>query len=335
MISFLAAAAIQSTPVDFRIVAPGAKKAEYVGDLTSWGTPVSMTKRGSVWSYKRDLPADARLEYQFILDGAWTLDPRNERKVDNGFGGFNSVWIGPAYRESAPLQPPKNPMRRFELQVRSENVPSRTVVVFLPPQDLPDTPILIYQDGKEYEQLAHIQTILQNLVEQGKARPAALVLVSSPNRNKEYWQRSAAFERFITSELLQQVRTAYPSLSKSARNVFVGGSSLGGLISLRLAERNPGVIAGGAHSQSGAFHVAQDLVQPPALRSIAESSRLYLDWGIYETPLTDGNERMARALRLEKRAFGSKVTNEGHNWTAWRERLPAALMYLLPKTAAR
>ena len=29
-----------------------------------------------------------------------------------------------------------------------------------------------------------------------------------------------------------------------------------------------------------------------------------------------------------KRPFGSKLTDEGHNWTAWRNRMVAGLVYL-------
>lgn len=41
------------------------------------------------------------------------------------------------------------------------------------------------------------------------------------------------------------------------------------------------------------------------------------------------HEEAVQKLREMKRSFGMKVTNEGHNWTAWRNRMETGLIYLL------
>ncbi|MGH9556924.1 MAG: hypothetical protein ACRD2Y_13985 [Terriglobales bacterium] len=43
-------------------------------------------------------PADARLEYKFVVDDQWQLDPLNPQRKDNGVGGENNFFTLPEYR---------------------------------------------------------------------------------------------------------------------------------------------------------------------------------------------------------------------------------------------
>lgn len=110
---------------------------------------------------------------------------------------------------------------------------------------------------------------------------------------------------------------------------------MGGVISLRLAEEFPDKVAGGVHSQSGAFVYDfpaldyHELAEPDHLLKVAKGTRLWFCWGSFEGSLTTANEKLTRTLRELGIPFGEKSTDEGHNWTAWRNRMEAGLTYIL------
>jgi glycosidase len=58
-----------------------------------WTVGVPMTKTGSTWAASIQVPWDGAVQYKFSVDGSttWIEDPANPNKVDDGFGGFNSV----------------------------------------------------------------------------------------------------------------------------------------------------------------------------------------------------------------------------------------------------
>lgn len=328
MISAVAAMFVLSASgAEFRLIAPDAKQVQWVGDRFGWGAPQPMRRDGDAWVFRIDVPRDARLEYKFVVDGDWRLDVANPAQVDNGVGGFNSVWTGPDYKRTAPLQVPASPLRRVEFDLGGEGVDERRCVLFVPAGRGP-FPVILYADGAEYESRLKAPVILANLIAARRVRPAILLLVPPRDRTQEYWRDSMAYEAWVTGPLLARARMAAP-VSRRPEDVFVGGASLGGLISMRLAQNHPDVVGGGVHSQSGAFWASPDLLAQSSLRRLAGGARLVLDWGGFEGRLTVSNERLADALGRGGRESTTLVTPEGHNWTAWQNRFAAGLEALL------
>ncbi len=220
-------------------------------------------------------------------------------------------------------------MERMELHIGG-----RTVIAFAPKEST-DLPIIIYGDGPSYENPGRVQYVLENLVEAGTCRPAVVVLVPPIDRMLEYGDDWRAYGDYIFMDLLPTVRRRTDA-SARAEDTFMGGSSLGGLISLRLAEEFPDKLAGGIQCQSAAVQWAalaiehNEAVTPDKLKRISPSCRIWLDWGDFEDTLTAANQKLATTLRGQHRAFGFKTTSEGHTWTAWRNRMEAGLTYLLP-----
>lgn len=325
--ALIAAAFLAPNPVTIKLTAPAAKEVFFVGDLTGWAEPKPMTKSGSDWTITFDIPDDARFEYKFTVDQQWWLDPANPKKGDNGVGGQNSIWEGPKYKATTNEGAPKKPLNRSSIKL-----PSREITIFSPdsPKGLP---ILLYGDGPNYEKYGKIQNVVQNLVEAKKIKPVVIVLVPPVDRWKEYGSGWKGYADTLFNEILPAVR-ALTGASNKPEDLYVGGSSMGGLISLRLAEEFPDKVAGGVHSQSGAFLKAstEDFSETGSeakLKQLAPSLRLWICWGSYEGDLTAANERCVKSLNNLGRKFGSKVTHEGHNWTAWRNRMEEALVYLL------
>ncbi|MDR3689961.1 MAG: alpha/beta hydrolase-fold protein [Fimbriimonas sp.] len=314
--------------VEFAYQSATAKKVQLAGDFDAWSSTMDMTRVGDKWVKSVDLPDNCRIEYKLVVDGNWITDPNNPRHMSNGLGGENSIWQGPRYKISCHDQPPKTPLIRTELRVGG-----RTIVVFAPSKS-DGLPVLMYGDGPTYENPGKIQVIVENLVEARKIRPVVLALIPPIDRMKEYGPEWKAYGTYALDEVLPEVRKATGASTKP-EDVFMGGSSMGGLISLRLAEEYPDKLAGGIHSQSAAIQWTslnlhnEDVSTVSKLNRIAPTTRISLDWGTFESSLTDANVQLAKTLTTLKRPFSSKVTPEGHNWTAWRNRMEAGLIYLL------
>lgn len=314
--------------VVFRIDAPSARDVKLASDIFGWDRPKNMERVGESWQIAVDLPPDARIEYQFVVDGRWTLDPENPNASENGFGGRNSCYIGPGYHFDSPDDVPELPMRRLTMRVSGEAA-TRVVTLYLPETGESDLPLLMYGDGPDYEAHVRPHFILQNLFEQGKLPPVAIALIPSKDRIQEYWKNSAPYERYVVESVLPAIRRRAPQISQDPSKVFVGGASLGGLISMRIAQRFPDHVAGGVHSQSGAFWASPGVFARSALARLNPELRLFIDWGRYEGVLTVSNDRMVDMLGRMMKPYGSAVTGEGHNWTAWRARFAAGVEYLL------
>lgn len=315
--------------VTLRYESATAKEVLFAGDVVGWSEPKPMTKEGANWSITFNLPEDARFEYKFVVDDNWILDPKNPRKGDNGVGGQNSIYEGPEYKLHTNEGTPKQPLQRSIVKL-----PQREVVVFAPKKS-DGLPLFLYGDGENYEKYGKIQNVVQNLVESGKIKPVILVLIPPIDRMNEYGAGWKSYGEMLIAEVLPTVR-ALTQASDKAEDVYLGGSSMGGLISLRLAEEFPDHFAGGVHSQSGAFLKTSfgdfsSVIASEGFRKLAPNLRLWLCWGAFEGDLSQANEDAVAQLTRLGRKFASKKTNEGHNWTAWRNRMEEALVYLLGK----
>lgn len=313
----------QAQEVTFTYKGAGTK-VQIAGDMLGWDSPGLMTKVGDKqWIYRFKV-ADkiARFEYKFIVDGQWINDP-SAPKVDNGFGSENSVFQTSQYKLSVPDETPKSPLIRSEFEVKG-----RKVIVYAPKKSA-GLPILCYADGQDYEGRAKIQNIYANLVAQGKLRPAVLVLVPPRDRMKEYWGDWKQYGELLLDGILPEVRKR-TQCSSLPGDLYLGGSSLGGRISLKLAQEFPQKVAGGVHSQSGAFQVEPAMASSTSMAKLAKSTRVVLDYGTYERELTETNDRLSTQEKRNRRVWVYK-TGEGHNWTAWRNRMVKGLLFLLGK----
>ncbi len=82
------------TKVRFVLHAPNAEKVMLVGDFNNWSnkaTPMSDNEGNGVWRLTVPLePGSYR--YKFLVDGErWVNDPGADGKINDGFGGFNSL----------------------------------------------------------------------------------------------------------------------------------------------------------------------------------------------------------------------------------------------------
>jgi 1,4-alpha-glucan branching enzyme len=88
----------------FQYDAPAAQRVNLAGVFNDWGgtligpfdstiDPMTKNEKG-IWQIV--IPLDpGRYEYKFVLDGGvvWKHDPNNAERVDDSFGGYNSVIV--------------------------------------------------------------------------------------------------------------------------------------------------------------------------------------------------------------------------------------------------
>lgn len=89
---------LEITPegVRFNLYAPKIDRVVVAGDFNNWSTaadPLYDRENDGVWSVIIPLEP-GRYEYKFHVNGEkWIPDPGNPERVDDGFGGFNSVLV--------------------------------------------------------------------------------------------------------------------------------------------------------------------------------------------------------------------------------------------------
>jgi hypothetical protein len=89
------AATADTVFVRFQLIAPNADLVSLTGSFNDWASDTyQMSKEdGGIWSITLPLPL-GEYQYQFVVDGDRRIpDPRSHARVDDGFGGINSVVV--------------------------------------------------------------------------------------------------------------------------------------------------------------------------------------------------------------------------------------------------
>lgn len=309
-----------------------AKRVEVVGDFTGW-SPAGLVLRDApgaagVRYIRLKFPRSARAEYKLVADGKWILDPLNPNRNNNGVGGLNSYFTGPDYRL------PIYSSGRDELRGRIERlaVPGddrRKVQVYLPSGydgSKARYPVLYAQDGTESIELGRAAETADRMIAEGKIEPFVIVFVDPIDRMKEYWADDR-FADWMARTLVPLVDSRYRTrATRDAR--ALSGASLGGTISVWTALRHPDTFARVA-GFSTAFQVDEYRILASLARLDNEARRknplrFYLDAGRYEPLILDASRRANILLRARGYPVTYREAPVGHNYTAWRDRLPDA-----------
>ncbi len=174
-----------------------AKRVEVVGDFTGWA-PAGLLLRdvpgtNNLKFIRLKFPAATRLEYKLVADGEWLLDPLNPNRNDNGVGGQNSNFNGPAYSPSTYAAGSKELRGRLE-QLRLPGDDKRKVQVYLPPgyeRGRVRYPVLYMQDGTQAIELGRAAETADRMINGRKVEPFVIVFIDPLDRMKEYWADDA------------------------------------------------------------------------------------------------------------------------------------------------
>lgn len=235
----------------------------------------------------------------------------------------------------------------------------RDIIVYLPPEYDAEAerrfPVLYLQDGQNlFEgetsyipwQYWRVGETADDCIRAGQVEPLIIVGIynAGKSRVREYtpWRDTKhggggadRYARFLTEELMPFVEAAY-RVKRESGDTGIGGSSLGGLLSLYLGLKMPevfGKIAALSPSvwwDRGHIHRFVSRAKP------ASRPKLWLDVGTREGPRTaDQVERFRDVLLLkgwmpEQDLHFERIEGAEHNEAAWELRVGPFLRFLFP-----
>lgn len=249
-------------------------------------------------------------------------------------------------------------------EFRSEKLGnSRTIAVWLPPDyDKSDGryPVLYLQDGQNVFDRAtaafgnewQVDETATELIEKGEIRPLIVVAVgNTSDRIDEYTMTVDArmnaggagrlYISFLTDELIPWIDNTYRT--ESGRDAtWIGGSSLGGLISLHACLERPDVFSGClAFSPSLAWDREQIFAVISATNRWPANTKLWLSMGTLEGGSAESQaantRRTARLAELletqglqpEVNFWYRSIENARHDEPAWSKQFPEALKAII------
>src|SRR5262249_20280803 len=199
-----------------------AKSVEMMGDLTGWGQRGVKLKKlhgKDIHYVSLQVANDARIEYKYLINGNWQLDPLNPNRNDNGVGGLNNFFVMPKYRPSE-WASQRDDIKHGRIEDLSAEIRGgkRQVRVYLPPDyDSANEhyPTIYLGDGIEYIERARVNIIADNLIAARLLRPVIIVCIAPIDRMKEYWL-NADYVNFLVNEIVPKVDAKYRTIKSPA-----------------------------------------------------------------------------------------------------------------------
>jgi enterochelin esterase-like enzyme len=242
----------------------------------------------------------------------------------------------------------------------------RVALVYLPPGYRRDTrrqyPLLLLHDGQNVfdgstsyvsGEYWRVREAADQLIAARKIEPVVIaafyhggakrVFEYTPTRTVKLGGGGAALHaRAVLEELLPFLRARY-RLLPHARHTGLGGSSLGGLVTLWLGLEHPEVFGKLGVMSPSAWWSARYILRRVQAIQHPQRQRLWLDVGTQEgaTPLFSVRDvRLLKAMLVTKgwregrNLHYAEVEGAGHSERAWAERVPEMLKFLYPRKAA-
>jgi enterochelin esterase-like enzyme len=343
-------------------------KSPYVGAVLMdfHEKPMSRIGDSDLWYATVRVPADSSFDYGFIVaDGPppvtvpWRPgggDGRLDRVQRDPNNPKQHFILSRIELPGAPPQPwivanPNTPKGvTKELTIDSKRLgEKRKVGVYVPPGYDPKQryPLLIAFDGEVYgmgpEANVPLPTILDNLIAAKKIPPIVAALVATGTERRRDLAYSEPFGNFVADELVPKLRAEFHA-GYRPQDVVITGSSLGGLASSFIAFHHSDVI-GKVLSQSGSYQWIANAVDHDLdpttegnqlARDIAAAPKkpitFYLETGIFEDKLRDGNRHLRDVLVAKGYALTYREFHGSHDYSMWRGTISDGLIALLSRS---
>lgn len=239
---------------------------------------------------------------------------------------------------------------KYHRDVKGENVLSRDLVVWLPPNYAEEDnsyPVVYMQDGQNifdpvtssYGTDWAIDETCDSLINAGKIPGVIVVgIYNTQDRNEEYHpgKKGDSYMRYVLETIKPLIDSNYRTKSDKEHTI-VGGSSSGGTFAFMIAWQYPNVFSK-AICLSPAFKINKiDLViMVNEYNGKKKSLQFYIDNGgiALEDKLQSGIDEMLEALQQKgfKEAedfLWVKDKEAQHNEAAWAKRFPIAIEWIM------
>jgi enterochelin esterase-like enzyme len=249
--------------------------------------------------------------------------------------------------------------------VKHEQFPSRflrnqrDLIVYLPPgydaQPLRRFPVLYLHDGQNLFDGAtsfipgmdwHVGQTADQWIQEGRVEPLIIVGIYNAGKQRlgEYTPtrapklgggRANRYAEFLLEEVRPFVHNQY-HVQDGAENTGIGGSSLGGLVSLYLGLRQPRIFGKIAALSPSVWWNERVILRFASTASAEPLPRIWLDIGTREGPrIVDDVERfrdilLGKGWQLDQNLHYERVEGAEHNEAAWAQRVGPFLQFLFP-----
>lgn len=305
-----------------------------------------LTRVGDVWELALPRPDLDRIEYRFTVTrpveggvaAETILDPDNPVSVETAFGS-RSVMEMPGYAVPSWLSAPSVSGGFTPISLEGETVADIPVTVWAPEgTEGQPLPLLLVNDGPEYDKLASITQFAGTQIAAGALPPHRLAL-AHPVMRDAWYSGSPKYLRTIAGQGIGRISEQAPV----AGPVVVMGASLGGLTALLVGLLDVDEI-GGVFSQSGSFfqtkhddqesswkyfgRISRRVQEIMDTRKAARPLRIGITCGALEENAAN-NRDMAAALDRAGHHVSHAEVRDLHNYTAWRDALDPHLTEVL------
>ena len=316
------------------------------GDIQlAWSSPDSMKiiRCGDKnFFYKiYQMPSDARIDYQLIVDGKTITDPRNKTTTPSGYG-YHSQCAMPLFVQ--------NPVMNFRPDIsrgkvdslffksKKTSVQQRMIKIYTPAgyEQSSNYPTLYINDGYKAIEYCSYINVLDNLIADKKIVPVIVVFIQyRENDNTFFIEKTEEYITAICDELVPLIETRYKT-SSSPYNRAICGISAGAHISLLTALTRPDVFLNAAGQSTTITKNLFDALDKASLNNVRKSLRFYFDVGRFDL-ISGGFENYTflyanQLLDKEMKKLGLihefMIYNDGHQWANWRERVDKLLIFL-------
>lgn len=204
--------------------------------------------------------------------------------------------------------------------------------------------------GKEWR----VDETAQSLIIAGKIEPLIIVGIYNagkarideytPTADQKYKMGGKAdlYGRMLVEELKPFIDSTYRT-RKDAEHTGLGGSSLGGIVSLYLALKYPDVFGKTAAVSPSVWFANKQIVHYAEALNSKPKTRIWLDMGTKEGQTAEQAQQSVSDARLLKETLQKKGWKSGkdlsyfeaegaeHNETAWAARVEQILKFLFPR----
>lgn len=316
----------------------GKNPPRLAGDFNNWDKESSLEftrVKAQLWQLELELPMNAYMEYAFFADGKRIPDPLNPHSVNNGVGSRNHYFYMPQARPSeyAALHRKKGQLTEFQITDAWGLIGGKRQVYFYQPAADGPMPLLVVLDGVDFLRRGRLVQIVDSLIAAGKMQPVALAMIQNAGAGRfvEY-ACNDAFTFSLMDKLIPAACDHLPIIDprKQPGSCGILGASMGGTAAFFNGLRAPHIF-GKVLAQSSGFSIYNaDFSLVTLVKNLEKQPiKVWMDVGTFDFLLED-NRRMQDLLTRAGYDFQYSEGCGGHNYTYWRNALPAGLQFLYP-----
>lgn len=192
----------------------------------------------------------------------------------------------------------------------------------------------------------HVGQTASRWIQEGRVEPLIIVGIYNAGKQRlgEYTPTRAPklgggsanrYAKFLLEEVRPFVHNQY-RVQDGAENTGIGGSSLGGLVSLYLGLRQPRMFGKIAALSPSVWWNERVILRFASTASVKPLPRIWLDIGTREGPrIVDDVERfrdilLGKGWQLDQNLHYRRVEGAEHNEAAWAQRVGPFLQFLFP-----